>query len=1222
MPAPQRHSLPACVLAAVALGLAAAVAHGQPGTEASPGDPEVAVLEGLLPLEEVLVLEAPPIVPSVSLAAASGTIAGDPEPGPVPFAEPFEVAVTPASHGRWETTSDGRTAVWRLRVKSAGALSLNMGFTRYRMPPGGRLRVYAPESGETAGPYTDADNEEHGQLWTPIVDGGDAVVEVAVPAERAGELELELTSVNRGFRDIFPTDAPTDVSSASHQRGCHIDVACPDADPYRDQVRSVGTFSYRGTNLCSGFLVNNTARDARPYFLTSEHCMSTRVAASLVVYWNYQSPTCGAGNGGSRAQNQSGAKLVAMIERELGEPHDFALLELDDDVDPDHDLFFAGWNIDPAPPSSAFVIGHPRNHVKSITFTSDPLTVTGYSTTERGGGHYLRTRDWDRGGIEGGSSGSPLFGPDKRAVGIMSHTRWRCEDGPAWSARLADAWRGTGVPKGRLADWLDPLGTGELAIDGRNSHHEPEVAGTLHDKALRLADGAQAGALAVDVAYGFVDLDGEDLVYTASSSSDSVAPATIDGSTVTVSPASAGTATVTVTATDGLGRAASQTFEVTVGANRSPDPAGSLDPLALRVEDGAATVDVADAFEDDDGDTLTWAAASLDESTATVEVSGSTVTVTPVSGGTATVAVTATDAAGSATTARQAFQAVVASRPPAAVGTVAPLALAVNFGDRGDRTVDVRGAFADPDGDGLTYEASSSDESVATVSMWRGWATVSPVSPGAATVTVTATDRNGSNTAATRTIAVTVENGSPQVLASAPKTIRVPLADGPRSTDLAALFADPDGDDLSYRVSPSARPAIATASLAGTKLTITPRAFGEGHVTATATDDGGSGDSVSHRLGIRVANSPPRLARSPDIQMRLGDPDREFDLSTMFVDPDGDAMSFRCGASSREKVARCVRIQGHTVTIRALRAGRGWFGVDTHHQDAGWTYWHLKVIVAGPNGPALGMESPAAVPEGGDEVVFRVGLTESSSSTVTVDYATSDGPGSSGAKAGVDYRAASGRLRFPANSTAAMEVTVDLLDDDEDDDTEAKTFLLTLSNATAPLAGGGSTLRAEATIEDDDDPRVAASFGSPVYEAAEGGAATVAVRLDRDPEREVELRLEATPHGGATAGDYSGVPASVTFGSGETSRTFSVAATQDDEDDDGETVVLGFATSLPDRVTASGRTTVAILDDDAPPRQPPPDDPLPPDDAPPPPDDDPAAAGRRPAAAGRRPAAA
>ena len=94
------------------------------------------------------------------------------------------------------------------------------------------------------------------------------------------------------------------------------------------------------------------------------------------------------------------------------------------------------------------------------------------------------------------------------------------------------------------------------------------------------------------------------------------------------------------------------------------------------------------------------------------------------------------------------FRAAVAPDPdqsPAPVGALAMRTLAV-----GDAAVvlEVSGAFMDPNNDALTYEAFSSDGDVAAVSLSGAVATVTPVSAGRSTITVTATDAAGSNTAA------------------------------------------------------------------------------------------------------------------------------------------------------------------------------------------------------------------------------------------------------------------------------------------------------------------------------------------------------------------------------------------------------------------------------------------------------------------------------------------
>ena len=114
------------------------------------------------------------------------------------------------------------------------------------------------------------------------------------------------------------------------------------------------------------------------------------------------------------------------------------------------------------------------------------------------------------------------------------------------------------------------------------------------------------------------------------------------------------------------------------------------------------------------------------------------------------------------------------------------------------------------------------------------------------------------------------------------------------------------------------------------------------------------------------------------------------------------------------------------------------------------------------------------------------------------------------------------------------------------------------------------------------NPAVTVSFERAGYLVAEGGAVTVRVRLDGDPRREVIVPLTAVNQGGASAADYDGVPAGVTFRSGDTEQSFTITATKETVAEEGESVKLGFG-ALPDRVSAGAvsEATVSITDDNA-----------------------------------------
>ena len=148
-------------------------------------------------------------------------------------------------------------------------------------------------------------------------------------------------------------------------------------------------------------------------------------------------------------------------------------------------------------------------------------------------------------------------------------------------------------------------------------------------------------------------------------------------------------------------------------------------------------------------------------------------------------------------------------------------------------------------------------------------------------------------------------------------------------------------------------------------------------------------------------------------------------------------------------------------------------------------------------------------------------------------------------------------------------------------DTDAADDVQTVGHAVASNSASeyvGATLDGLAvTVDDDEDPPVTVSFELGTYSVPEGGSVTVKVQLSADPQREVVVLLTTTNQGGASSGDYSGVPASVTFQGGDTEQSFTFTAAQDTVVDGGESVKLGFG-SLPAKVTAgtTNEATVSI----------------------------------------------
>ena len=221
----------------------------------------------------------------------------------------------------------------------------------------------------------------------------------------------------------------------------------------------------------------------------------------------------------------------------------------------------------------------------------------------------------------------------------------------------------------------------------------------------------------------------------------------------------------------------------------------------------------------------------------------------------------------------------------------------------------------------------------------------------------------------------------------------------------------------------------------------------------------------------------------------------------------------------------------------------------------------------------------AAAYAGNEGDSFEVTVTLEASfegKTVTLPLEAAGGGGATTA----DFSGVPDELVFLPGETEKT-FTVSITDDDLNDDDET----VTLSFGTLPdtVKAGGDHQAATVTIRDDDDPQVDVEFGSATYSADEGGSVTVEVTLSADPERTVTIPLTKTGQGGVSTADYSGVPASLTFNTGETEKSFTFRATQDDVDDDDESVKLTFGT-LPARVTGGTQdeTRLSIGDDDDP----------------------------------------
>ncbi len=375
------------------------------------------------------------------------------------FGEDLFVNYNPENSGVWDFLEDG-SRIWRLKISSKGALSINLTFNKYKLPKGAQLFIYSADKTKIIGAFTDYNNQEDGYFATTLIKGESVVIEYYEPrnVEFPGELNLwRITHGYRGFQEFEKAFG----SSGS----CNVNAACPQGDPYRDQIRSVAHIILGGS-LCTGALINNTNNNETPLFLSANHCYSN---PGTVVFWfNWQSETC-SNPGSSPAYNSmSGATDKAKLEAS-----DFWLMELNQTPPEEYNVYYSGWNRTTASSISGtvFCAHHPGGDIKKISWSTSGVSASASGGSPGSGTDHWRVASWSDGTTtEGGSSGSPLFDPNGRIIGQLHGGLAACDSlYPDWYGNLGYSWTGGGTNSTRLSNWLDPAGTGAITMDG----HDP-----------------------------------------------------------------------------------------------------------------------------------------------------------------------------------------------------------------------------------------------------------------------------------------------------------------------------------------------------------------------------------------------------------------------------------------------------------------------------------------------------------------------------------------------------------------------------------------------------------------------------------------------------------------------------------------------------------------------------------------------------------------------------
>ncbi|MFG6443219.1 Ig-like domain-containing protein [Roseateles sp. LKC17W] len=294
-----------------------------------------------------------------------------------------------------------------------------------------------------------------------------------------------------------------------------------------------------------------------------------------------------------------------------------------------------------------------------------------------------------------------------------------------------------------------------------------------------------------------------------------------------------------------------ETATVTLSVDAHPVAAAPLPPRAA-VDGQAQSFNVAGAFNDPDGDTLTYSASGLPPGLSldavTGQVSG---TLTPSAsaggaGGAYTVNITASDGKGGTLTRSFTFT----------VANPGPTANADSASGAEDTTISGNVLTNDSDDDGLTATLASGPVNGSVVLNADGSYVYTPAVDfnGSDTFTYTVTDAQGATSTATVTLTVTPVNDAP---AGTTLAARSGMDGQAVSIATATAFSDADGQALTY-----------SASGLPTGLTIDPATGAITGTLAAAASAGGS----SGVYAITVTASDGQASSSQTFHLTVSNP--------------------------------------------------------------------------------------------------------------------------------------------------------------------------------------------------------------------------------------------------------------------------------------------------------------------------------------------------------------
>jgi hypothetical protein len=392
--------------------------------------------------------------------------------------------INPIFSGEWKINNDG-SRTWNLRVKATGAEALSFLFSKFELYGQTTFEIRNTDGFIVHKPMTAEDVMSHKMQNAALCFGDDLVLILNEPANtQASDI-----SIDRVIYNYRSTGNPN-ATKINESDPCEVNINCsPVGDSWQDEkdgVARIYIVEGNSAGWCTGSLINNTAQDCKPYFLTALHCGVNTSANNMNnwrFYFRYESPNCNNPNSAGSLDDHYVTGCIRIADSDDGGGNsgsDFLLVKLGNNNNETSVVntlksssfsgYWNGWKAATSSTQGGAGIHHPAGDIKKISTFNGTTQSTSWGSA--GGSHWQMSWSSNSNGhgvTEGGSSGSPLFNNSGLIVGTLTGGSSFCNNptSPDLYGKMSYHWTSNGTANNeRLKPWLDPTNSNVTTLIG------------------------------------------------------------------------------------------------------------------------------------------------------------------------------------------------------------------------------------------------------------------------------------------------------------------------------------------------------------------------------------------------------------------------------------------------------------------------------------------------------------------------------------------------------------------------------------------------------------------------------------------------------------------------------------------------------------------------------------------------------------------------------------